>query len=138
MEASVSHVKQFLYLATDELAVTLSLEKLGRLVIEKRGENGLRETAKLIGISPATLSRIERGHLPDLETFSKVCQWLKVDPGRFLGMKGEAEKPRDAKKPEVSVHFRKKNTVPLETAQALAKLIFAAQEAVLTRRETDF
>lgn len=118
--------------------VTVSLETLGRLVIEKRGGNGLRETAKLIGISPATLSRIERGHLPDLETFSKVCHWLEVDPGRFLGTKSGVGKPRDVKQPQVSVHFRKQNTVPLETAQALAKLIFAAQEAVLTRRETDF
>lgn len=32
-----------------------------------------------IGISKATLSRIERGSLPDIETFIKICNWLQVE-----------------------------------------------------------
>ena len=46
----------------------LTLETLGLKVLEKREDRGVREVAKEIGISPATLSRVERGNLPDLET----------------------------------------------------------------------
>jgi hypothetical protein len=30
------------------------------------------------------LSRIENGTLPDLETFSKICLFLKLDPAKIL------------------------------------------------------
>jgi len=36
----------------------------------------LREAAKEIGISAATLSRIERGATPDIETFGKIWAWM--------------------------------------------------------------
>ncbi len=37
---------------------------------------GLREMAREIGTSAATLSRIERGGMPDGRTLAKVLQWL--------------------------------------------------------------
>lgn len=78
-----------------------------------------------IGISPATLSRVERGRLPDLETFSKICQWLKIDPGEVLGVKKTAQ----AKTSEVlhSAHFRADKVLSPEAAQALAEMILATQ-----------
>ena len=92
-----------------------SLEELGQLVVKKRGKLGVRVTAKKIGISPATLSRVENGHLPDLENFQKICRWLKVDPSILLGFNAEA-----SDRPVAAVHFRKKQTMALETASALA------------------
>ena len=59
-------------------------EGLGSLLQQKRGSMGIRAAAGEIGISPATLSRIEHGSLPDLETLGKVCRWLGVDPGWVL------------------------------------------------------
>ena len=101
------------------------LENLGRRVIEKRGEQGIRAAAREIGISHATLSRVERGFLPDLENYKKICKWLGVDT--------ELAKPKD---PEVAgvarVHFRKQPTTSPETALALAELILAAQKALLS------
>jgi len=97
------------------------IEQLGRQLREKRGERGVRAIAKEIGISPATLSRIERGHLPDLETFGKVCRWLGIDPGELLGISGPATPHW-----RVAVHFRKDQTLKPETAQALAQLILTA------------
>ena len=102
-----------------------TLQTLGRKLTAKRQDRGLRETASEIGISSATLSRIERGHLPDLETFRKVCDWLEVDPGEILGGKGVS-----SKKPRITVHFRKDKTLKPQTAEALAKLILAAQRAL--------
>lgn len=40
----------------------------------------LGDAAKEIGISKATLSRINREiGLPDVETFGKCCKWLETD-----------------------------------------------------------
>lgn len=36
----------------------------------------LRDAEKLSGISFTTLSRIENGNTPDLETFSTACKWM--------------------------------------------------------------
>lgn len=36
------------------------------------------------GVSASTLSRLERGELPDLETFFLICAWLDIAPGEFF------------------------------------------------------
>lgn len=35
----------------------------------------LRAAAKQLGFSYSTLSRLERGEKPDIDTFVKLCQW---------------------------------------------------------------
>jgi len=104
----------------------LNLQALGRKLLEARGERGVREVAKIIGVSPATLSRVERGYLPDLETFSRICKWLQVDPGEVLGVN-----PSPRSTPQVAVHFRKQATLSPRTAQALAQMVLAAHRAWL-------
>ena len=99
-----------------------TLENLGRLVQEKRGDRGVREAAREIGISHATLSRVERGHLPDLENYQKICKWLGIDVTSVAGLSAQAT---FGKIPQID--FRKKPTVSPETAQALAQMILAAQ-----------
>lgn len=44
----------------------------------------LRATAKLIGVSASTISRVERGGMPDMITFGLICKWLKKDLKDFL------------------------------------------------------
>jgi len=105
----------------------LTIHALGRKLLETRGERGVREAAKEIGVSPATLSRMERGHVPDLDTFGKVCRWLRIDPAEVLGVEPRAT----ATRPSAVVHFRKDQTLNPKTAQALAQLILAAQRAVM-------
>lgn len=104
--------------------MTLPLEEFGRLVARKRGSRGIRAVAEEAGVSPATLSRVQNGHMPDLATFAKVCRWLDCDPAEFLGINAPAPGA-----PQKVVHFRKKRTVVPETAQSLAELILAAQRA---------
>jgi transcriptional regulator with XRE-family HTH domain len=101
------------------------LENLGRLVREKRGDRGIRAVATEIGISHATLSRVERGFLPDLENFQKIQKWLGISI-QVLGN----EKSSESKPKIPQVHFRKSATASPETAQALARLILAAQAAL--------
>lgn len=104
------------------------LENLGRLVKEKRGDQGIRSAAKEVGISHATLSRVEQGFLPDLENYKKICKWLgsDIEP---------ASASRNAPPPASAayVHFRKEATTSPETAQALAELILVAQSALLSK-----
>lgn len=97
----------------------IALQTLVARLKEKRGGQGIRKIADQIGISPATLSRVERGHLPDLETFGKICSWLEMDPALALNIKPA--------KPVVRVHFKKEQAISPETARALSDLILAAQ-----------
>src|SRR2546430_17741453 len=61
------------------------LESLGSAVRARRGQRKLREVAREIGIGTATLMRVESGRIPDVATFGKICQWLDIEPGTFLG-----------------------------------------------------
>lgn len=108
----------------------LPIEELGRLITVRRGGQGIRAAANEVGISPATLSRVENGHMPDLQTFAKICKWLDRDPREFLGFDVES-----GTTPQAVVHFRKKKTVSSETAAALGELILAAQKAIRARAQ---
>jgi transcriptional regulator with XRE-family HTH domain len=110
--------------------MALPIEELGRLITAKRGGRGVRAAAADVGVSPATLSRVENGHMPDLETFAKICRWLEKDPREFLGI----EFNKNAT-PQAIVHFKKKKTVVPETAKALGELILAAQRAIHARNQ---
>src|SRR5438552_12957068 len=107
----------------------MTLQTLGPKLLEKRGDRGIREVAAEIGISAATLSRVERGHLPDLETFKKICKWLGVDPGEVFGFSPSPASSQPT--PAVAVHFKKDRSLEPATAQALAQMILAAQRAWL-------
>lgn len=105
-----------------------TLESLGVMIKTRRGEKTLRVTAEEIGIGPATLMRIETGHMPDLHTFSKVCKWLEIDPGEFLGHK---QTPTETTTPErlvLTAHLKADRTPKAETVSALAKMIILAAE----------
>jgi transcriptional regulator with XRE-family HTH domain len=44
----------------------------------------LRTAAKKIGTSPATLSRVENGGMPDLNTYALLCEWASVPMSDFF------------------------------------------------------
>jgi transcriptional regulator with XRE-family HTH domain len=52
--------------------------RIGELIRLWRAENryGIREAAKLIGVSSATLSRVERGEGMDAQTLAKLLNWI--------------------------------------------------------------
>lgn len=102
----------------------LTVQQLGERLRKQRAERGIREVAGEIGVSAATLSRVERGNVPDLDTFGKLCRWLRVDPGEVLGV--ESDRAAGASR-EVTAHFRAGQTTSPELAGALAELILAAQ-----------
>lgn len=110
--------------------MALKIEDLGGRIVEHRGPSGVRTAAKEIGIPPATLSRIENGHVPDLANFARICVWLGEDPNQFLGFEQRPSTLRTA-----TVHMRKKNTTTIQTATALGAMIIAVQKALAAREE---
>lgn len=106
------------------------LESLGVVVREKRGKKKLRETAREIGIGAATLMRVENGRIPDIETFRKICIWLKTDPNSFLGFKSDAPSmPAESMTSSISAHFRADQTPKPATVNALAKMVLYTLKA---------
>jgi transcriptional regulator with XRE-family HTH domain len=108
----------------------MSILKLGKIVMERRGEEGIRGFAKKLGISPATLSRVENGKLPDLETFSKICDKLDLDPSEILlgGKKASGNTSAAVATSNVHVHFKADAQQTPSAAKDLAQLILAAQK----------
>lgn len=111
------------------------LASLGNEVRKHRGDKSLREAARAIGISPATLMRVESGRVPDVETFGKLCSWLGVDPKLYLGIKPvSADAPSHAEDASaghvvVSAHFKADRVPQQETVKALASMIMFAVQA---------
>jgi transcriptional regulator with XRE-family HTH domain len=93
---------------------------------------GVREAAREVGVSPATLSRVENGKLPDLETFGKICRWLGENPSQFLGLPSN-----DAGAVRAQVHFKKGKAIELDSAEALAKMIILVQKTIRDEDSVD-
>ena len=109
------------------------LESLGALVRERRGARKLRETAAEIGIGAATLLRVEGGRIPDVATFGKICEWLGIDSGVFLGseesLRNKSVPPGLGQRLLVSAHLKVDQTPQQETIKALAEMILLAANA---------
>lgn len=103
----------------------MKIDDLAGLVQKKKGSMGVRATAAEIGISPTTLSRVERGHLPDMGTLEKICRWLGEDMARFTGIGG------------LQIAFKKKQTLSMETSKSLAILIEIASKEFAARIEVE-
>lgn len=102
----------------------LDIERLASLVRKQRGSRGLRETAAEIGnVSPSTLSRVESGKMPDMETFLALCNWLQVPPAELF-------RTTDADQlntPEaIAIQLRADKNLDPAIANALASLVKAA------------
>jgi len=103
----------------------LDTKRLANLVRSKRGSRGLRETALIIGnVSPSTISRVENGKIPDMDTFLALCDWLGVPPAQLI-KNTEGEEALDT--PEViSIQLRADKNLDPAIANALASLVKAA------------
>ena len=104
------------------------LGQIGTLLRERRGTRGVRDTAKDIGVSPATLSRIENGKQPDLATFEKLCRWLEMSPLEFLDASGPDGATSEPLAPMMATaHLRARRQITPQLAQALGEMIIRAQ-----------
>ena len=103
----------------------LNAKKLANLVRSKRGNRGLRETAKEIGnVSPSTISRVENGKTPDMDTFLALCDWLEVPSAELID---NVEERKKLDTPEaIEIQLRADKNLEPAIADALASLVKAA------------
>jgi transcriptional regulator with XRE-family HTH domain len=102
----------------------IDTRKLSEMLRSKREGRGLREVAKEIGdVSPSTLSRIEQGNLPDIETYVKLCRWLEVSTEFFT------ENAESSSEKKIVAHLRADKALSKETSEALIKMIKLAYQA---------
>ena len=99
---------------------SINTAALSEMIRSKRDNRGLREVAKEIGdVSVSTLSRVENGNLPDIDTYVKICNWLDVSIEFFTIKKDNNE----SKKQIVVANLRADKTLPQEIAEALIKMV---------------
>ena len=103
----------------------MEIKDLAGLVLRRRGNMGVRAAAKEIGISPTTLTRIEKGNVPDVSTLEKVCGWLGEEPAKFTGIGA------------LQIAFKSKKAAPAVTTKSLAKLIEKASAQFASKIESE-
>ena len=54
-------------------------------------ETTIREAAKIANVSASTISRIENRKSFDMETFVKLCFWLKAEPSKYFQITKEIQ-----------------------------------------------
>ena len=88
-----------------EHAGVFSGEYLAKLLRDRRMTKGigLRAAAAEMGVSFNTLARVEKGHVPDIETFSRLARWLGRSPADFLG---EGSVTSDSTPDVIEAHLR--------------------------------
>ena len=89
----------------------------------KRRNLSLRQVADEIDVSPSTLSRLERGAQPDLETVHKLIEWLELD--RNAVFRSAPAKAKDTTQ-QVEVLLRADKNLDPRTARALASIFKTA------------
>lgn len=101
---------------------TLNTELLAGMLKNKRGDKGLRAVADEIGgVSFATLSRIEQGKLPDVDTFIRICKWLDVTTDTFII--GGENKKQISPKEQILAHLRADRELSKDMTNMLIKMI---------------
>jgi len=108
----------------------LDTHYLAALIKTKRGSRGLREIAQEIGgVSPSTLSRIENGKVPDMDTFLRICDWLQVSSTEFIKETNDQPQEKTSNMDRIEGYLRADRELDPETADALAKLVKTAYRA---------
>jgi transcriptional regulator with XRE-family HTH domain len=110
----------------------IDTDKLAAAVLDKRKvlDLGVRAAAADIGgVSPSTLSRVEQGNLPDLDTFFRLCRWLSLSPSYFARVPATESEPERHLPGDLIVQLRADRTLDERTRDALVTMIRAAYAA---------
>lgn len=96
------------------------ISNLGAILKTRRREKrlSLRDLADQTGVSLNTLSRVERGHVPDLKNFQRIIDWLEVPAETFLETSDERSTPR-----AIARHLLADRHLSPEAATQIAALV---------------
>lgn len=95
---------------------------LAQLVKAHRERNrlSLRGAARESGVSFNTLARVEKGHIPDLETFTRIAEWVGVAPARFFG---DSASPPKSTPDTIEVHLLADPALSESAAREIASVV---------------
>lgn len=116
------------------MAITVTVDQLGAELRSHRKELGLplRAVEQQTGISAATLSRVERGNIPEVGVIEKLAQWLKVNVSTAETARPGVMTDQDLKR-MIAVHLRANRKLPEKTARAIAETFDAVMRVELER-----
>jgi len=81
----------------------------------------LRDVSDETGVSVNTLSRVERGHLPDLKNYQRLVEWLGVPADTFLARTQSAGHTGTIDL--VVSHFRSDRSLTPEAVEQLSSVV---------------
>ena len=94
---------------------------------ERRAKNfSWRQLAKEAGVSPSTLTRMQQGKSPDVNTFSALTRWLHIPAERFYADQPEHPARREDPMAVISSLLRGKKKMNPKAVAALQELVHAA------------
>ena len=105
-------------IALDALIAALDAERRAR-------EISWRQLALEAGVSPSTLTRMQQGKSPDVNTFSALTSWLNVPAERIYSARPTRPSPEDPMA-VVSTLLRGKKMLSPKALSALQELVNAA------------
>ncbi|NJK44858.1 MAG: helix-turn-helix transcriptional regulator [Pleurocapsa sp. SU_196_0] len=104
----------------------IRLNELAKMLKAVREERDLTliEAAKEIGLSSATLSRIENSkYTPRVENLGQICEWLGVPASRFIESESPSNQRSEGTLEGISVHLRADRKLSAEAASELIDVI---------------
>ena len=105
----------------------LKIEHLAKLLKDRRHTRGigLRTAAEEARVSFNTLARVEAGHVPDIETFTRLARWVGRSPADFFGTGSiTAESTPDA----IETHLRSDSALSAAAAERIAGIVREAYD----------
>jgi len=105
----------------------LQLYDLVAALDSERQARGLswRQLAAEAEVSPSTLTRMQQGKSPDVNTFSSLTAWLNIPAERFYAEQG-SKPAKDDPMAVVSTLLRGKKNMNPKAVAALTELVTAA------------
>jgi transcriptional regulator with XRE-family HTH domain len=91
----------------------------------------LRDLHELTGVSVNTLSRVERGHFPDLKNFRRIVNWLDEPAERFLEPAAQTSTPE-----VIARHLRADRRLTEDAAAQLAGVVEEMYRKLVAQRPT--
>lgn len=106
----------------------IHIETLVAALDAERQTKGLswRQLAKEAGVSPSTLTRIQQGKSPDVNTFSALTRWLNIPAERFYNEGPHHAARQDDPLAVVSTLLRGNKKLNPKALAALQELVSAA------------
>lgn len=106
-----------------------------RVRAKRQGLNwSLRQAAEELGVSAATLTRVESGnHLPDRKNLFELARWVGMDLGSGPGEPQQLHSPDATTVEAITLHLRADPDLQAEDAEMLVDIMQTAYERLRSR-----